>query len=389
MKTKKIMMFSTPKKIGNLEIKNRFVRSATFESLASDSYVNDKLINFYKALAEGGVGLIITGAVAVQKNARISEMQMGIFKDDFISGLKKIANIAHKYGNECKISLQLHHAGTQNFVEKDRVAPSAVYNPFLKKSPREMTLDEIKETIEAFAQGIRRTKEAGFDAVQLHGGHGWLLSAFLSPYTNIRTDEYGGNTENRVRIVEEIYKRAIELVGTNFPIMIKYNSDDFMEGGMDLNEGKKIADRLSKLGFVALEISGGMWAAVTRSEEELGWKIAMLPESRISIGTVNEPAYNVPYAKEIKKVVDIPIIAIGGINSLVLAENILEEGSADFIALARPFIREPNLPNRWLKGESDAGVKCIYCNTCIGSLSKGIRCVTKEKEERLAKRKAK
>jgi len=381
------MIYSTPNKIGNLEIKNRFVRSATFESLASDSYVNDKLINFYRALAEGGAGLIISGAVAVQENARISEAQMGIFNNDFISGLKKIANIAHTYGNGCKIALQLHNAGTQNFVEKDRVAPSAVYNPFLKKTPREMTIDEIKATIEAFAQGIRRAKEAEFDAVQLHGGHGWLLSAFLSPYTNIRTDDYGGNTENRTRIVEDIYNRAVELVGTDFPIMIKYNADDFMEGGMDINEAKKIAVRLSKLGYASLEISAGMWAAVSRSEEELGWKIAMLPESRISVGTVNEPAYNIPYAREIKKVVDVPIIAIGGINSLELVEKILNDGNADFIALARPLIREPNLPNRWLKGEGDSGVECIYCNACTQGMRKGTRCIVKEKQERKAKRK--
>ncbi len=381
-------MYATPKKIKDLEIKNRFVRSATFESRASDGYVNDKLIAFYKALAEGGVGLIITGVVAVQENAILSEAQMGIFNDDFIPGLKKIADTAHKYGSGCKIALQLQHAGTQNMVKEARVAPSPIYNPFLKSTPREMTVDEIKETVEAFAQGIRRTKEAGFDAVQLHGAHGWLLSAFLSPYTNIRSDEYGGSTENRVRIVEEIYNRAVDLVGTDFPIMIKYNADDFMEGGLDVNEAKKIGVSLSKLGYAALEISGGMWAAVMRSKEELGWKIAMLPESRISVGTVNEPGYNVQYAREIKKVVDVPIIAIGGINSLELSEQILKEGSADFIALARPLIREPNLPNRWLKGEGDSGVECIYCNGCVGG-RKGTRCAVKAKAERLAKKKAK
>ena len=382
-------MYATPKKIKNVEIKNRFVRSATFLARASDGYVSDKLINFYKALAEGGTGLIVTGVVAVQENALLMEEQMGIFNDDFIPGLKKIADTVHTYGNGCKIALQLHHAGTQNMVKEARVAPSEVYNPFLKSSPREMTIDEIKQTVEAFAQGIKRTKEAGFDAVQLHGAHGWLLSAFLSPYTNIRTDEYGGNTENRVRIVEEIYKRAVELVGTDFPIMIKYNGDDFMEGGIDVNEAKKIGEKLSKLGYAALEISGGMWAAVMRSEEELGWKIAMVPESRISVGTVNEPAYNVPYAKEIKKVVDVPIIAIGGINSLDLAEKILSEGSADFIALSRPLIREPGLPNRWLKGEGDSGVDCIYCNACVRGMRSGTRCIVKEKEEKKAIRKAK
>ncbi len=383
------MICSSPKKIKNLEIKNRFIRSATAERRASNNYVDDKLIEFYKALAEGGVGLIITGIVAVQENAISNKAQMGIFNDGFIPGLKKIADTAHKYGNGCKIALQLHHAGTQNMVNEARVAPSPVYNPFLISTPREMTVDEIKETIEAFAQGIRRTKEAGFDAVQLHGAHGWLLSEFLSPYTNIRTDEYGGNTENRVRIVEEIYTRAVELVGTDFPVMIKYNADDFMEGGLDVNEAKKIGIKLSKLGYAALEISGGMWAAVKRSEEELGWKIAMIPESRISVGTVNEPGYNVQYAREIKKVVDVPIIAIGGINSLEFAEQILKEGSADFIALSRPLIREPNLPTRWLKGEGDSGVECIYCNGCVGGGHKGTRCAVKKKEERLARKKAK
>ncbi|MHA1256660.1 MAG: NADH:flavin oxidoreductase [Promethearchaeota archaeon] len=385
-------MYAKPKKIKNVEIKNRFVRSATFEGRASDGYVDEKLINFYRALAEGGVGLIITGVVAVQENARLFEVQMGIFNDDFIPGLKKIADTVHKYGNGCKIALQLQHAGTQNIVKEARVAPSEVYNPFLKSTPREMTVDEIKETIEAFAQGIKRTKEAGFDAVQLHGAHGWLLSAFLSPYTNIRTDEYGGNTENRVRIVEDIYIRAVELVGTDFPIMIKYNADDFMKGGIDVEEAKKIALRLSKLGYASLEISGGMWAAVMRSEEELGWKITMIPESRVNLGTENDPAYNVPYAKEIKKLVDVPIIVVGGINSLELAEKILSEGSADFIALSRPLIREPGLPNRWLKGEGNSEVECIYCNACVRGMRKGTRCVVKEKQEkreRKAKKEAK
>ncbi len=382
-------MYATPKKIKDLEIKNRFVRSATVESLASDSYVSDNLINFYKTLAEGGVGLIITGATAVDGNVRIGKKQTGVFNDDLIPGLKKIADVAHTYGNGCKIALQLHHAGSQNPDPEIRCAPSAVDNPFLKEAPREMTVNEIKETIENFAQGIKRAKEAGFDAIQLHAAHGWLLSAFLSPYANIRTDEYGGNTENRVRIVEEIYKRAVELVGTEFPIMIKYNADDYVEGGMDIEEAKKIALRLSKIGYASLEISGGMWAALRRSQEELGWKITMLPESRISVGTVNEPAYNLENAREIKKLVDIPIITVGGINSLDLVKKILSEGSADFIALSRPLIREPNLPNRWLKGDDGSEVECIYCNACKGGPRGGTHCIVKEKEEKMAKKRAK
>ena len=250
---------------------------------------------------------------------------MAIFNNDFVSGLKNLVDTVHILGNNCKIALQLQHFGNQNPFAKELVAPSTVYNPFFKKKSREITNNEINELIEAFVQGIRKSREAGFDAVQLHGAHGWLLSAFLSPYTNIRTDEYGGTTENRVRIFEDIYKGAVKLVGTEFPIMIKYNADDYMENGMDIEEAKKIALRLTKIGYAALEISGGMWAAMSRSEEELGWKIAMLPESRKYVGSENIPAYNVPNAREIKKVVDIPIMVVGGINSLELAEKILNE----------------------------------------------------------------
>jgi 2,4-dienoyl-CoA reductase-like NADH-dependent reductase (Old Yellow Enzyme family) len=382
-------MYATPKKIKDLEIKNRFVRSSTFEGRASEGFVSDSLLQFYKTLAEGGSGLINTGVASVQESGRVSEEQLGIFNDDFIPGLKKLADIVHKHGDGCKIAIQLHHCGRQNPSGKDLVAPSAIFEPFLKKTPREMRIDEIKETIEAFAQGIRRTKEAGFDAVQLHAAHGWLLSGFLSPHTNRRTDEYGGNTENRLRIIEDIYRRAVEMVGKNFPIMIKYNADDYLEGGMDINEAKKIAVRLSKLGFAALEISGGMWAALKRSEEELGWKIAMIPESRTNVGTVNETAYNTANASEIKKVVDIPVITVGGINSINLVEKILNEDRADFIALSRPLIREPDLPNRWLKGFGVPEVDCIYCNSCIRSMGIGVRCVVKEKAEKKARRQAK
>lgn len=382
-------IYEQPKKIGNVEIKNRFVRSATFEGRASDGFVSDKLLEFYKALAEGGCGLIITGVASVQESGRIGDPQMGIHRDDFVDGLKKLSDTVHEHGNGCKIAIQLHHCGRQNPFAKDLIAPSAVYDPFLQKTPREMSINEIKETVEAFAQGIRRAKEAGFDGVQLHAAHGWLLSGFLSPSTNIRQDDYGGNTENRIRIVEDIYNRAVEMVGKEFPIMIKYNGDDNLEGGMDINEAIKIGERLSKLGYAALEISGGMWAALKRSKEELGWKIAMPPESRISVGTVNETSYNVPNAREIKKLVNIPVIAIGGINSIDLVEKILNEGSADFIALSRPLIREPGLPNRWLNGIGSPTVDCIYCNSCVSSMGRGVRCVAKEKAERKARRKAK
>ena len=372
-----------PKEIGGMVIKNRLVRSATFEGMASEGGgVTGELVELYKTLAEGGVGLIITGYAYVQPSGKAMPRQTGIDRDNLIPGLRKIAETVHEYGDGCKVAIQVVHCGRQSFFLENTVAPSAVFEPLMNIMPREMTVEEVEETIEAFAEAARRAKEAGFDAVQLHAAHGYLLSEFLSPYTNRRTDEYGGNARKRVKIVEDIYKRTVEKAGKDFPILIKMNVDDFLEGGINLNESKKTAERLSKTGFAAIETSGCMWEVTTRSEEELGWRPAMIPESRINIRSKDKEAYHLPYAREIKKVIDIPLILVGGIRSLDVIEKILAEGSADFVALSRPLIREPDLPNRWLKGIGGLTADCISCNGCVGSLMEGgVRCIQKERTE--------
>jgi 2,4-dienoyl-CoA reductase-like NADH-dependent reductase (Old Yellow Enzyme family) len=173
----------------------------------------------------------------------------------------------------------------------------------------------------------------------------------------------------------------VELVGQDFPILIKMNGVDFLEGGVTIEESKKIAKKLANLGFAAIEISGGMWEVCKLSKKDLGWKPNFLPESRTLVGTKNDPAYNLPFAKEIKKIIDIPVIVVGGINSLDLVEQILKEKSADLIAFSRPLIREPNLPNRWLKGIGARTVECLYCNGCLSSVvTTGLRCVKKEQQ---------
>ena len=374
-------MFAKPKKIGKLEIKNRFVRSATFEGLATEEgEITGKLIDFYRTLSEGGTGLIITSYAFVQEIGRANIKQIAAYSDDFIPGLKKLANVVHEHGEGCKVALQIVHAGRQSHHIKEPLAPSAVMENFSKKMPREMTIDEIEETIEAFSQASRRAKEAGFDAVQLHGAHGYLISEFLSPYTNKRTDEYGGNTDNRIRFVEKIYRRSRELVGDDFPILIKMNCDDFLDGGITLEESMKITKILTNIGFDAIEISSCMWETVRRKKEEIGWKPTYIPESRMAVGTLNEPAYHLPYAKEIKKGIDIPLILVGGINSIDLVEEILNKDDADFVSFCRPLIREPDLPNRWIKRIGNSTVECDYCNSCMTTLfSTGLLCPKKEK----------
>lgn len=372
-----------PKEIGGIVIKNRLVRSATYEGMASeDGVVTDELVELYETLAVGGVGLIITGYAYVQSSGKSMPSQTGIDKNDLIPGLSKIAKTIHGHGDGCKVAIQLVHSGRQSFILEKTVAPSAILEPLSNKMPREMTIEEIEETINAFAEAARRAKEAGFDAVQLHAAHGYLLSEFLSPYTNKRTDEYGDSIEKRGKIVADIYKKIAENVGRDFPILIKMNVDDFVEGGINLNESKKIAEMLSKTGVAAIETSGCMWDIMLRSKEELGWEPAMTPESRINISSKDKEAYHLPYAKEIKKVINVPLILVGGIRSLDVIEKILAEGNADFIALSRPLIRQPDLPNRWLKGIGGLTADCISCNSCVGSVLEGsVQCIPDEMTE--------
>ncbi len=375
-------MYSEPKKIGNMLIKNRLVRSATFERRATeDGSVTDGLLGFYKRLAKGGSGLIITGFTYVHVSGQAFPDQTAIDRDELIPGLRNLSDVIHEHGDGCKVVVQIGHCGRESYFLENTIDPSGIQEPMTNNKPRAMTIEEIEEIIEAFAQAARRTMEAGFDGVQIHAAHGYLLSEFLSPHTNKRTDNYGGSTENRIRIVENIYKRAIKLAGKDFPILIKMNGDDFLDDGLKINETKKIAERFSKLRFAAIEISGAMWAVAMRTKKELGWEPVFIPESRINIDSKDKEAYNLPFAKEIKKVIDVPLILVGGIKSIDVIEDILKEGSVDFVALSRPLIREPDLPNKWLKGTGRNTCECISCNACLGSIMTGsIRCLQKESD---------
>ena len=374
------MIYSEPKEIGKILIKNRFVRSATYRRMAKeDGDISNELLEMYKTLAKGGVGLIITGYAYVQKRGIPFPGQLGADRDSLIPSLKKIAKIIHNNGDGCKVFLQLAHCGRQSYFVDEIVAPSAVLEPITNRMPREMTIEEIEETVDAFAEASRRAMEANFHGVQLHSAHGYLLSEFLSPYTNRRTDKYGGNMNNRVRIFEEIYKKTTKLVGSDFPISIKMNADDFLEGGLKLDESKKIAETLSKIGYASIEVSGGMWEVLMRNKKDLGWQPAMIPESRLNINTREKEAYHRTYAREIKKLIDKPLILVGGIKSLDVIEELLTRGITDFVALSRPLIREPDLPNKWLKGTGENTCKCISCNGCVGAAMTGPVYCTQEK----------
>lgn len=394
-----------PSKIGGLEIKNRVVRSATYENAATEAgEVTDALVNMYRILAEGGSGLIITGIVTVMSKYHFPHRSMQIDDDRFVSGLSKIAKAVHELKNDCKIMVQLHLPGRQvigdeevqaaanylspamlNIMNKKMqesageevsqtqvkshsvpqpVAPSAIEDTMFHRMPHALTEDEIETIIEAFAQGARRVKAAGFDGVQLHAAHGWLLSSFLSPHTNKREDAYGGSTENRLRIIKGIAEKSRKLVGEDFPILIKVNTTDFFPDGTDMEEAIKVCRLLEDMGFDAIETSGGMWETVTRSKEELGFAPYLLPEARTGINRKELEAYFYPAAREIRQHVKVPLILVGGLKSLDKCEEVLASGNVDFISMSRALLRQPDLPTLWQTGASQTA-DCISCNACV------------------------
>ncbi|MBD3183384.1 NADH:flavin oxidoreductase, partial [Candidatus Poribacteria bacterium] len=328
-----------PKNLGNINIKNRLVRSATAEGASDeDGQIRDEIIDIYRDLASGGVGLIITGHAYVHPPGRCSVNQMGIHRDELMPGLHRITDCVHSIAPECKIAVQLSHAGRQaapNSVS-DPVAPSSVKDTATGITPREMTEDEILECIGCFADSAERVKKCGFDGVQLHGAHGYLISSFNSPHTNRRADKWGGTPENRMRFVVETYRSVRKKVGDDFPVFIKLNAYDFVDGGIEIEESSRIAAVLAQEGIDGIEVSGGMY------ESYRGKGVV-----RMRIRKPKQEAYFLPYAEKIKQAVgDVPVMLVGGIRSTSVMNEILDNGYADFISLCRPLIREADLPNK-------------------------------------------
>lgn len=353
-------------KIANLVLKNRLIRSATYEgAMTGDGRMTDKMLTIYRDLAEGGVGMIITGIMSVIPKGKGFPRQICIYDDSYIDDISRLADTVHRIGNDCKIAAQLHHPGRQvvhDNKDAECIGPSAVPHTVLKKNARALTIEEIRDFIDAFADAIVRVKKAGFDAVQLHAAHGYLLSSFLSPYTNRRSDHYGGSIKKRANILREIFNKAREKVG-DYPILIKINCDDFVEGGIDIDSFPDVAKEIEGIGFDAIEVSGGMWDCLSRTQEELGFFRLPIPESRTRINTPEKQSYFLEYTENIN--LRVPVILVGGHRNIERMEKIFEKGNIDFLALCRPLISEPGLPNRWLEGRGKEKSDCVSCNACL------------------------
>ncbi|MCL7413918.1 MAG: NADH:flavin oxidoreductase [ANME-2 cluster archaeon] len=346
--------------IKNLHIPNRFVRSATHEWLAEEDGTPTPAIgDLYEELAKYEIGLIISGYSYVNPSGKSSPRQQGIYDDRFIGPYSTITERVHKYTS--KIALQVVHGGRQALVTPEyprTMAPSAVKDTSSGKLPKAMTEEQILATIEDFARAVHRAHASGFDAVQLHVAHGFLLSSFISPYTNRRTDEWGGSVENRTRIIAEIIRCARELVGEDFPIMAKMNATDgFGDKGLDAPECVEIAVALERAGVCAIEVSGGI--------SEAGEVV-----SRRGINAPGKEAYFRDYARMIRRTVGIPVMLVGGLRSRAVMEEMLAGGYADMVSLSRPLIREPDLVVKFREGVQDA--ECTSCNGCFDE--DGVRC---------------
>lgn len=357
--------------INGMELSNRFVRSATWEGMAAeDGSVTPKLTETLVALAKGGVGLIMTSHAYILPEGQAAPWQLGIYKDEHIEGLRELTAAVH--GSGAKIVMQISHGG--NFALKQLIGrPPLVVSNFegLSKSPREeMSTEYIGNVVTAFADATRRAKAAGFDGVQIHSAHGYLLSQFLSPAFNRRKDDYGGGIENRARIHLNIYQAIREVVGEGFPILIKLNCQDFSDNGLTLEDSLQVGRMLADAGLAAIELSGGLLTG------------GKLSPSRFGIKSEEQEAYFREEAQAFKNEINIPLILVGGIRSLEVAERLIEDGVADYVSMSRPLIREPALVNRWKAGDRGRAL-CKSDNLCFGSGGQGdgIYCATEKQEK--------
>jgi 2,4-dienoyl-CoA reductase-like NADH-dependent reductase (Old Yellow Enzyme family) len=357
--------------INTMVLKNRFVRAATWEGLATEKgEATSELIERMASLAKGGVGLIVSSHSYVSQEGQGTPWQLGVYDDNLISKLETMTSAVHE--NNGKIVMQLAHAGLYAEERLTGQAALAVSAPdgFSEGNVRTITQDDIQHLVSSYTQAAKRVRLAGFDGIEIHSGHGYLLSQFLSPAYNKRQDEYGGKIENRARIHLQLYQAIREVVGTSYPILIKMNGADFIENGLTKEDSLQAAKLFADAGFDAIEVSGGII------------RTGKLSPSRPGITTEDKEAYFQEYAKYFKSNIKTSLILVGGLRSFTVADKIVSEGIADYISMSRPLIREPDLIKRWKSGDLRKA-ECKSDNLCFtpGFEGHGVYCVTRELEK--------
>lgn len=347
-------------KINECEISNRLAVTAMVANYCNeDGTATDKYIAYHEAKAKGGWGLIITEDYAVNKNAMGYKYIAGLWNDGQIESHRRLTDTIHKY--DSKIFAQIYHAGRQSSSLVNGgmrpVAPSAIPCPWLRELPRELTIPEIEQIVNDFGDCALRAKKAGFDGVEVHAAHGYLIAQFLSTYVNKRTDKYGGSLENRVRFLKEIYENIRSKVGKDFPVIVRFSAVENVPGGRDMAESRIFAKLFEEWGFDALNVSCEVYG----------------DHNKQIVSPMYVPhAWQVGYAAEIKKIVNIPVFTVNRINDPRMAESILEMDKADVIGMGRGSLADPDLPNK-AKSEDLASIRyCIGClQGCTGALYVG------------------
>jgi 2,4-dienoyl-CoA reductase-like NADH-dependent reductase (Old Yellow Enzyme family) len=373
-----------PARLGPVELSSRVIKAATFEGMSQGNLVTDRLIEFHRRMAVGGVAMTTVSYVAVARDGMGAPNEIYIH-DAAAEGLARIAGAVHAEG--AKIAAQLGHAGAVGTIRKRYLGPSAA-RTITGTRVHEISRDGIDEVVGQFARGVRMLADAGFDAVELHFGHHYLISAFLSPRWNKRADDYGGTVENRARLALRIARAVRAEVGSALAVTAKLNMTDGVRGGLQVADSLQVARLLeAEQALDALELSGGgsqlnqmymfrgdaprrEFAATLHGSQRLGFRLA---------GPVlfrhypYEETYFLPMARQFRAALSLPLILLGGISTLDSIQRAMGEGF-DFVAMGRALLREPDLVARMRAGTATAGT-CTHCNKCIPSIFTGTRCV--------------
>ena len=354
----------SPCKIGKMEIKNRLAVSPMVSNFCEkNGKATERFIAYHEEKARGGWGLIFTENYAITPDARGFSAMAALYEDAQIEGHKRMTDRVHAAG--AKIVAQIVHAGRQTNHRMNTgvqvVAPSAIPCPDNQEMPHELSIPEVRQMIARFGDAALRVKKAGFDGVEIHGGHGYLIAEFMSSYSNKRTDQYGGILSNRLRFAKEVIEDVRAKVGSDFPILFRISSHEGMPGGRKLHDTRAIAMMLEEWGIAAIDVTIGTYGD--------GYTVPSMAE---------EHAWNADSSAEIKKVVSIPVMIVGRINEPILAESLLRSGMADIIAMGRGSLADPQLPNKAREGKFENIRQCIGCmQGCLGNLGldKPISCL--------------
>lgn len=346
--------------IGTLKLKNRLVVSAMSSHLGNpDGTPNEEVTCYLEAKARGGWGLIFTEDLGITVDAGCDPVVGSLWNDSQIPAWRETVRRVHEAGGT--IGAQLYHAGRERTLKAystHPVAPSAIKEPTMPYVPRALTIDEIHDLVRAFGEGARRAVECGFDCVEIHGAHGYLINQFMSPFSNKRNDEYGGTLINRMRFPLEVVAEVRRVVGADYPIVFRMNTCDYVEGGIEVPEAIVMAKMLEEAGVNALHCSQGTYAS----------KQAIIAPGFVPVmNYLNNVA-------EIKKSVSVPVIAVGRYNDVYMTETVLRDGKADFVAMARASLADPELPNKAREGREEEIIHCIGCDQgCTGETAVGNR----------------